>query len=287
MFPFLFLSQLNSPHSSSYLRFLKRICQKGTAAETCTRTRSLTTRRPGHSNTHQVQRCWISGVEFLTEIGLQDGLRVSWVPTKAYLIHENPFVPLVWAGAQMGDGEGEKARNSPPCLPQGGRARQRHKGVPPRPPTLLSWAFLLDRKAQTRPPDLGHSPQSPQRPLYIIKTRERGGREAQETRDTTTPPNITHTHTHTHMYKLPYSSDGKEICLQSRRPRFDPREKEVTTSSSILAWRIPWTEEPGGLQSTGLHRVGHNRAINTSTLLYTPTLMADWCLHAAETNTTL
>ena len=28
--------------------------------------------------------------------------------------------------------------------------------------------------------------------------------------------------------------------------------------SSILAWRIPWTEEPGGLQSMGLHRVGHN-----------------------------
>ena len=32
----------------------------------------------------------------------------------------------------------------------------------------------------------------------------------------------------------------------------DPLEKEMTTHSSILAWRIPWTEEPGGLQSTGL-----------------------------------
>ena len=31
----------------------------------------------------------------------------------------------------------------------------------------------------------------------------------------------------------------------------DPLEKEMTTHSSILAWRIPWTEEPGGLQSTG------------------------------------
>ena len=31
----------------------------------------------------------------------------------------------------------------------------------------------------------------------------------------------------------------------------DPLEKEITTHSSILAWRIPWTEEPGGLQSTG------------------------------------
>ena len=40
----------------------------------------------------------------------------------------------------------------------------------------------------------------------------------------------------------------------------DPLEKEMATHSSILAWRIPWTEEPGGLQSTGLQRVGHNRA---------------------------
>ena len=38
----------------------------------------------------------------------------------------------------------------------------------------------------------------------------------------------------------------------------DPLEKEMTTHSSILAWEIPWTEEPGGLQSMGLHRVGHN-----------------------------
>ena len=39
----------------------------------------------------------------------------------------------------------------------------------------------------------------------------------------------------------------------------DPLEKEMATHSSILAWRIPWTEEPGGLQSTGSQRVGHNR----------------------------
>ena len=38
----------------------------------------------------------------------------------------------------------------------------------------------------------------------------------------------------------------------------DPLEKEMTTHSSILAWKIPWTEEPGGLQSMGLQRVGHN-----------------------------
>ena len=35
-------------------------------------------------------------------------------------------------------------------------------------------------------------------------------------------------------------------------------EKEMATHSSIVAWRIPWTEEPGGLLSMGLHRVGHN-----------------------------
>ena len=35
----------------------------------------------------------------------------------------------------------------------------------------------------------------------------------------------------------------------------DPLEKRMTTHSSILAWRIPWTEEPGGLQSVGSHRV--------------------------------
>ena len=37
-----------------------------------------------------------------------------------------------------------------------------------------------------------------------------------------------------------------------------PVEKEMATHSSILAWKIPWTEEPGGLQSVGLQRVGHD-----------------------------
>ena len=40
--------------------------------------------------------------------------------------------------------------------------------------------------------------------------------------------------------------------------REDPLEKEMTTHSSIFAWRIPWTEEPGGLQSMGLQRVGRD-----------------------------
>ena len=40
----------------------------------------------------------------------------------------------------------------------------------------------------------------------------------------------------------------------------DPLEKEMVTHSRIFAWRIPWTEEPGGLQSMGSQRVRHDRA---------------------------
>ena len=39
---------------------------------------------------------------------------------------------------------------------------------------------------------------------------------------------------------------------------FHALEKEVAAHSSVLAWRIPWTEKPGGLQSMGSHRVGHD-----------------------------
>ena len=38
----------------------------------------------------------------------------------------------------------------------------------------------------------------------------------------------------------------------------DLLEKEMAINSGILAWKIPWTEEPGGLQSKGSQRVGHN-----------------------------
>ena len=40
----------------------------------------------------------------------------------------------------------------------------------------------------------------------------------------------------------------------------DPLEKGMATHSSMLVWRIPWTEEPGGLWSLELQRVGHNSA---------------------------
>ena len=49
----------------------------------------------------------------------------------------------------------------------------------------------------------------------------------------------------------------QEMRVQSL-DREDPMEEGMTTHSSILAWRIPWTEEPGGLQSMGLQITGHN-----------------------------
>ena len=45
----------------------------------------------------------------------------------------------------------------------------------------------------------------------------------------------------------------------------DPLEKGMATHSSILAWRIPWTEEPGRLQSMGSHRAGYDLVTNTYT----------------------
>ena len=49
----------------------------------------------------------------------------------------------------------------------------------------------------------------------------------------------------------------QEIQVQSLGQE-DALEKEMATYSSILAWEIPWTEEPGGLQPMGSQRVGHN-----------------------------
>ena len=63
--------------------------------------------------------------------------------------------------------------------------------------------------------------------------------------------------------KLPGGSDGKD--LPARQETWvqslcweNPLEKEMAAHSSILTWRLPWTEEPGGLQSMGSQRVGHN-----------------------------
>ena len=58
-------------------------------------------------------------------------------------------------------------------------------------------------------------------------------------------------------------SDGKDYAFTVGEPRLisgweDALEKEMATHSSILAWRIPCTEEPGGLWCMGLQRVGHD-----------------------------
>ena len=76
----------------------------------------------------------------------------------------------------------------------------------------------------------------------------------------------------THLYSLQVSSVTSGASLVAQRlkrllamwetwvqslGREDSLEKEMATHSSILAWRIPWIEEPGRLQSTGSQRVGH------------------------------
>ena len=62
---------------------------------------------------------------------------------------------------------------------------------------------------------------------------------------------------------FPDGSGGKSSACNAGDPVQslsweDPLEKGMTTHSSILAWRIPWTEEPGWLQSVGSQRVGHS-----------------------------
>ena len=57
--------------------------------------------------------------------------------------------------------------------------------------------------------------------------------------------------------QLKYLPTKQEMQLQSL-DRKDPLEKEMATHSSIFAWEILWTEEPGGLQSMVLQRVGHD-----------------------------
>ena len=68
---------------------------------------------------------------------------------------------------------------------------------------------------------------------------------------------------------FPGSSDGKASAFDAETwvrslGRKDPLEKEKVTHSSILAWKIPWTEDPGRLQSMGSQRVGHNYATSLS-----------------------
>ena len=70
-------------------------------------------------------------------------------------------------------------------------------------------------------------------------------------------------HTHNRILGFPGSLDGKASAYmwetQVRSLGWeDPLEKEMETHSSIHDWKIPWTEEPGGLRSMGSQRVGHD-----------------------------
>ena len=72
-----------------------------------------------------------------------------------------------------------------------------------------------------------------------------------------------------YSYGFSGGSDGEESASNERDPGSipgseDPLEKGMATHSSILAWRIPWTEELGGLQPVWSQRVEHDRATNTS-----------------------
>ena len=71
---------------------------------------------------------------------------------------------------------------------------------------------------------------------------------------------------------LPWWLRWKRVCLQCWRPGFDswdwedPLEKEMATHSGTLAWKIPWMEEPDGLQSMESQRVGHDWVPNKLSL---------------------
>ena len=77
------------------------------------------------------------------------------------------------------------------------------------------------------------------------------------------PLNLNLSHPLNSVLYFPDSSDGKEsVCMQETWVQSlgweDPLKEGMATHSSILAWRIPRTEEPGGLQSMGSQRVRHD-----------------------------
>ena len=60
-------------------------------------------------------------------------------------------------------------------------------------------------------------------------------------------------------YGFPGGSDGREsTCNAGNLGWEDPLEKGMAAHSSVLAWRVPWTQEPGGLPSMELQRIGHD-----------------------------
>ena len=129
-------------------------------------------------------------------------------------------------------------------------------GLPPPRPCPVLWCTLCPSIKLTRPmaPSLRtlpflHRESIPGQMIPVLITDER----------------LTH-QTQSQWGVLPRFS-GKESACQCRQETWvwslgkeDPLEEEMTTYPSIPAWRIPWTEEPGGLQSTGSQRVGVNWA---------------------------
>ena len=77
---------------------------------------------------------------------------------------------------------------------------------------------------------------------------------------------------------LPGGSDSKDFLVMQetwvRSLGHEDLEKGMATHSSILAWKMPWTEEPGGLQSMGLQSVRHNGVNNTFTFMLNSTGMS-------------
>ena len=76
------------------------------------------------------------------------------------------------------------------------------------------------------------------------------------------------------MHIFPGGSAGKESACNARDPGWeDPLEEGMATHSSLLAWKIPWTKEPGGLQSMGSQRVRHDGSDLARTHTHTTPLM--------------
>ena len=84
------------------------------------------------------------------------------------------------------------------------------------------------------------------------------------------------------MVKNPPAKAGDTGDSSSILGQGDPLEWELATHSSILAWRIPWMEESGGLQSTGSQRVGHDF---TFTFTRGKQSREQWALHSHQLET--
>lgn len=162
MFPFLFLSQLNSPNSSSYLRFPESNCQKGTVCvETCVETWPLSSQWSRFQ--HSVSKSTVLGFQDWLFLQKSCYRLVSGVPTEANLMHNSPSsVLLALAGAEMEVGVGAHGgQEHRPCHPPPGRMEPGGGTGGPSPPAcqfLLPKAPLpgiwLHWMTQTSLPDL-------------------------------------------------------------------------------------------------------------------------------------